>query len=273
MGKLPEYLQENMCKDKDYYSLYSLPNLVRCKTDTKYLGEVIIVNEKLIWHSIHKYVGKPEVIARNNGLDKDDIYQLAVMGLIKAVKAFDVDRGIKFSSFAVTAMYREVRCYIRDSSSIIRLSRTAYNLLNDIKKAEDELGYSPNTSELALLLNEGEDKIIKALQIGKSVKYLSESIPVDGLCPKGKAPALEDVLVDRSINIEADAVDKFYMQDIVRALKPQLSNIEFKVLLGQLGGLTQAQIADQCEISSMKVSRSMRKIMGLARNYLVDINC
>jgi RNA polymerase sporulation-specific sigma factor len=133
VSRIPDFIKKNTDVDKDYYSLYKMSNIDKCKTDSDYLGEAVVANENLIWHSIHKYVGKPEALARNNGIEKDDIFQLGRMGFIKAMKAFDTTRGIKFSSFAVTAIVREVRCFIRDSASIIRLSRTAHSLLNDKK--------------------------------------------------------------------------------------------------------------------------------------------
>jgi RNA polymerase sigma factor (sigma-70 family) len=221
----------------------------------------------LIWHSIHKYVGKPEVVAKNNGMEKDDIFQLGVMGLLKAVRDFDVNRGIKFSSYAVTAIYREVRCYIRDSSNIIRLSRTAYSLLNEIRKLEGELGYIPQTRELALYFNESEDKIVKALQIGKSVKYLDEAV-TKSECRVSDTLKITDMLIDDDVNVEDCVLDRLYLENMLQTLNPYLTEVECKVLKGQLDGLTQAQISKNYRISTMKVSRSMKKIMALVQNYL-----
>ena len=139
MVEIMKHIQENLKKDSNYYSLYDMKNIERCKVDPDYLGEVMIANENMIWYAIHKYIGKPEVIASNYGIEKDDISQLGRMGFIKSIKAFDTNRGIKFSSFAVTAIVREIRCYLRDSANIIRLTRTAHALLNDIKKVEKDL--------------------------------------------------------------------------------------------------------------------------------------
>jgi RNA polymerase sigma factor (sigma-70 family) len=205
------------------------------------------------------------VLARNNGMDKDDIFQLGRLGFIKAMKAFDTTRGIKFSSFAVTAIVREVRCFIRDSASIIRLSRTAHSLLNDIKRLENDLCYLPSTEEIAILLNENEDKIIKVMQIGNSVRYLDESVKYLGA--KYDACTFTDMLTDTEVDIENDVVDKIYVSQVLNGIKNRLSDLEIKVLKGQIGGLSQAQIAKTNAISHMRVSRIVKKITSLIDNY------
>jgi RNA polymerase sigma-B factor/RNA polymerase sporulation-specific sigma factor len=246
-------------------------NINRCKEDAEYLGEAMLANENLIWHSIHKYIGKPETIASNHGLEKDDILQLGRMGFIKAMKAFDTERGIKFSSFAVTAIVREVRCYIRDSSNIIRLTRTAHTLLNDIRKVEAELGYSPSTEDLAVLLNESEDKITKALQLGKPIKYLDENVQMaDG----GDTQYSQMQLIeDTGVPIDFDVVDKVYIESIIDSIRDKLTDTEIKVLYSQLDGYSQTQTAKEQNISQMKVSRIIKKIANLVKDSnLVDTN-
>ena len=126
-----------------------MENIERCKVDESYLGDVLLVNEDLIWHSVHKYIGKPEVIIANNCIDKDDILQLGRLGFIKSIYAFETSRGIKFSSFSVTAIVREIRCFLRDSGSIIRPTRTANELIHKINRIDKELGYTPPIEELA----------------------------------------------------------------------------------------------------------------------------
>jgi RNA polymerase sporulation-specific sigma factor len=265
MSKFSPDIMCNLSRDKNYYSLYKRDNLLRCKVDPDYLGDVMTVNENLIWHSMHKYVGKPEIVAKTNGMEKDDIHQLARLGFIKAIKAFDVDRGIKFSSFAVTAIVREVRCYIRDSASIIRLSRTAHNLLTEMRKLENDLGYLPTTEEISILLNEDESKIVKVLQVGKSIKYLDEELlyeqKYDMSCK------FTDILADDSIHVENEVVDKVYISQVLRNIRIKLSDLEVSVLKGQMQGLSQTQIAKANLISHMRVSRIVKKIASLIEGY------
>lgn len=244
-------------KVKDEYSLYNMDNIRKAKTDPDYLGEVIKANSNLIWRSIHKYIGKPEIIAKNNGIDKDDIYQLGCLGFIKAIKAFDPDRGIKFSSFAVTAIYREIRCYIRDSANIVRLTRSAFQLMNKIKKIEGKLGYIPATHELAKILGEDEEKISKVLMIGKQPKYLEE-YHLQG----------QDYLDTHEINscgtlIQDDISDLVHTKANICKVKDKLSPIELKILNHRLKEIPQTQIAKELGISQKKVSKVIKKIAYL----------
>lgn len=262
MNVLPQHIQENLANDKDYYSLYVMQNIEKCKLDPNYLGDVMTANENLIWHSIHKYVGKPEIIADNNGIEKDDIIQLGRVGFIKAIKAFDTTRGIKFSSFAVTAIVREIRCYLRDSANIIRLTRTAHSLMHEIKRTENDYGYLPSVEELADILNESESKISKVLQIGKPVKYLDEQLGNDS---NAQLLSYIDLVDDKDDVTEVAVVDKLYVDSILEVIKNKLSPVEFRVLESQLNGYSQTQTAKEQNISQMRVSRIIKKIGNLIK--------
>ena len=267
-NSLPKHIQDNIRHNKDYYSLYNMNNIERCKTDPEYLGDAMLANENLIWHSIHKYIGKPEIIATNNGIEKDDILQLGRVGFIKAMKAFDTTRGIKFSSFAVTAIVREVRCYLRDSANIIRLTRTAHSLLNEIRKIENDLGYLPTVEELAVLLDEKEEKISKVLRVGKPVKYLEEHVQVNRVCNNPQQDiSYMDMIDDTAEDIEGIVVDKVYIDSILSTIKEKLTDVEIKVLYSQLNGHSQTQTAKDHSISQMRVSRIIKKIANMVKNY------
>lgn len=257
MENLPDHIKENLEVNKDYYSMDLMENIERCKIDENYLGDCMLVNENLIWHSVHKYIGKPEVIVKNHCVEKDDILQLGRMGFIKAVKAFDTGRGVKFSSFAVTAIVREIRCFLRDSASIIRPTRTANELLNKINRIEYELGYLPPIPDIAVMLDEDEEKITKALQVGKGVKYLDEPVGTD--IQQSQVVTLMDI-IDSGEGIEDGVVDKVYVDAVIESVKRKLSEKELNVLKRRLEGFNQTQTADIEDISQMRVSRIMRKV-------------
>lgn len=254
-NKYPQYITQNLARDRDYYSLTN-ENIEKCKIDAEYLGDVMTVNENLIWHSVHKYINKPEIIVKSNCIEKDDILQLGRMGFIKAIKAFDTTRGIKFSSFAVTAIVREIRCFLRDSGSIIRPTRTAKDLINRINHIENDLGYMPSVDELGDLLDEDKGKIVKALQVGRPIKYLDETIA------RTDDMTLLD-MIDCSEEVEEDIVQEIFVSNVIEALTEKLTPLELDVLKMRLHGLSQTHTANKENISPMKVSRIMKKIAGL----------
>ena len=269
---LPEYIQSNIDKNKDYYSLYDMSNVTRCKNDPMYLGDVMIVNENLIWHCIHKYVGNPDIIAKHNHLDKSDILQLGRVGFIKAIHAFDTERGVKFSSFAATAIMREVRCYLRDSVNIMRISRNAQRILRELRNLEETLGYAPSVEEAAEELDENSNAITKALIIGQPMKYLDAPRKQTTLTDGGHSYSQRNYgespyLIDDSPNPEDKALDRIYIQEVLQYLDGKLTTFEKEVLYQQLEGVTQVQIAKEHGVSHMKVSRVMNKIMSLIDAY------
>lgn len=266
MSKYPAHIQKNILSNGKYYSLYEMENILRCKEDSDYLGEVMIANEHLIWHSVHKYIGKPEVIASNYRIDKDDILQLGRLGFFKAIMAFDVTRGVKFSSFAVTAIVREIKCYLRDSANIIRPTRTANELINRINRLESELGYLPSVEDIALILDEAEDRVKKALQIGKTVKYLDEPIRKnsDMIYENSVTTALD--LVQDNVEIEAEVLDKVLIDTVIESISDSLSEKEISVLRNRIDGFSQTQTADKENISQMRVSRIMKKVASLLKD-------
>lgn len=264
---LPYQMVENLRKDASYYSIESMDNMLKCKDDNMYLGDLMIYNERLIWHSIHKYIGAPDVIAKNLLIDKDDILQIGRVGFIKAVNAFDVTRGIRFTSYAVPAIVREIKCYLRDNANLIKPSRKAHSLLGQIKRLEQENNYEQLSSEtLSGVLGVPKEQINKALVIGGPVKYLEEMFfttenasefnYTDGCL------SLEDTVGTEHSQLEL--VDRLFMEAVLSHFKEALSPAEYSVLLLKLNGMTQASIAQAKGVSVMKISRIMKKIINVA---------
>jgi RNA polymerase sporulation-specific sigma factor len=250
VSRFPDHILDKTANDRTYYSLDSMDNIERAKVDPDFLGDVLVVNENLIWHSIHKYCGKPEAIVNNYCIEKDDIIQLGRIGFIKAIKAFDTGRGVKFSSFAVTAIVREIKCFLRDSASIIRPTRTANELIQRIGRIENELGFLPSVEDLSLMLDEPDERITKALRVGQPVKYLDEPC---GFFEGALKLSHLDLVIDGS-DLESVVVDKVYADSIIETVRDRLSQKELAVLMRRASGLNQTQTADKENISQMRVS-------------------
>lgn len=255
----------------NYYSLDVKQNVLRCRTDKHFLGEVLIANENLIWHSIHKYIGNPDYLVRNTCIDKDDLLQVGRIGYIKAVHAFDTDRGVKFSSFAVVAIVREVRCFIRDHVNAIRPTRTANDLINRIKRLESDLGYLPNPTTISEMLDVDVDKIIKALQVGQTVKYLEEPVTNPQKVSGFQSTTLLDLIKD-SNDVEGEVVTKVYAEGLIEWVQAALTEKERRIFQHRLNGLNQTQVAKLEDVSQMKVSRVMKKIAELIKTRQKALN-
>jgi RNA polymerase sporulation-specific sigma factor len=267
MSKYPEHIRQNITTHgASFYSLYEMDNIHKCKNDSSYMGEAMLANEHLIWHSVHKYVGKPEIIVATYRVEKDDILQLGRLGFYKAMMAFDTERGVKFSSFAVTAIVREIKCYLRDSANIIRPTRTANELINRISRLEAELGYQPSIADVAIILDEPEERVKKALQIGKTVKYLDEPISKDISNGYGENYLTSLDLVPDAMDIERDVLDKLLIDSVIQSIQDKLTSREVEVLKDRINGYNQTQSAERCNMSQMRVNRIMKKVAYLLQD-------
>jgi RNA polymerase sigma factor (sigma-70 family) len=269
MFQFPEYIQEKLSVSKTYYSLDSMDNIEKCKVDPDYLGDVMLVNENLIWHSIHKYIGKPEKVVRNICVEKEDLFQMGRIGFIKAIRAFDTKRGIRFSSFAVVAIVREVKCFLRDSASIIRPTRTASDLMTRLNRLEQDMQSLPSVAELAMMLDSDVESVTKAMMIGNRVVYLDEPHRQLGQSKgnDGEVTML-DLIMDQQV-LEHDVVDKVYAETVVDWLRDRLKEEEIRVLQWRMCGYNQAQAAQKEQMSQMRVSRIMKKISNLLTDHEV----
>jgi len=137
------------------------------------LGEIIIENEGLIYKIINKY---------RNYFELDDLYQVAVMGLIKASKSYNSEYGAKFTSYAYPFILGEVIKYINEFRNI-RVSKDSMKLYMKILKAIEVLSQKlmkiPSNYELSLFL-EIDEKIIEDVLIANTnVESLDRIISQD----------------------------------------------------------------------------------------------
>jgi RNA polymerase sigma factor (sigma-70 family) len=228
------------------------------------MGEVLIANECMIWKSIHKYIKNPDALAKIYNLEKDDILQIGRIAFIKALKAFDTKRGVKFSSFAVTAIYREVRHYLRSNFGIIKITRGAQQLIHKLKRIEDEYGYLPQVSELAILLDKSPKKVEALLRVKKTVRSLDEYQP-----KHDSEDTTMDIFDDQ--DIQSYVVDKIDTDNLIDSIKHHLTEKELLVLRSMLTGTNQTCTAKKYGTSSIFVSRTVKKVKELLLEVKGDL--
>lgn len=236
---------------EDKYSLYIMENIEKAKTDSDYLGALLDHNKKLIWHTIHKYVQISQSSLGACGMTYDDVYQVGCIGFVKAIRAFDAQRGNKFSSLASVTIAREVRHFMRSNFSVINISRGAQHILAEIRNIESETGHLPSISVLAEMLGVSEKRVKQVLKVGNFVKYLGDTNSYD-------MEYSEFVGSDDRVDLKVE--DKMYIDRLIECVKDQLSDLEMKVLKLQLSGNNQSDTAKDLGVSNMKVSRIVQKI-------------
>ncbi len=204
--------------------------------------ELINGNLKLVLSIVKKFASRVDNL--------DDLFQVGVIGLIKAIDNFDLSYNLKLSTYAVPLIIGEIKRSIRDNTSL-RVSRSIKDLAYKIIKLKEELSIKnnrePTNAEIAKMLNIEEYQIAYALDALKDPVSIFEPIYNDG----GDTIYLEDQLADKK-NISDD-------QDTKIALYKALNNIserERKILLERfMIGKTQMEIASSLNISQAQVSR------------------
>ena len=142
------------------------------------------------------------------GEPRDDLVQVARVGLVNAVIRFDVDAGSDFVSFAVPTIMGEVRRHFRDNSWSVKVPRRLKELHLRLGAATAELsqrlGRAPTPTELAAELDMDRDEVVEGLVAGSS--YNTLSIDSGGGSGNEDAPAIADTLGD--VDLSLDQIEK-----------------------------------------------------------------
>lgn len=207
-------------------------------------------------HIARRFEGKGEA--------RDDLLQVARIGLINAVKRFDVEMGSDFASFAVPTIMGELRRHFRDNSWSVKVPRRMKELHLQIGSATAEmsqrLGRAPTASELAAELNIDRDEVLDGLMAGSSYKTTS----IDGAAGSDERPSLAETLGDVDPGLE-----NVEYREALRPLLAELPERERTVLvLRFFESMTQSQIAAKVGISQMHVSRLLAKTLAQLREKL-----
>ncbi len=191
----------------------------------------------------------------------DDLFQVGVIGLIKAIDNFDLSYNLKLSTYAVPLILGEVKRYIRDNTSV-RVSRSikdlAYSIIGFKEEYFNKNGVEPSNEEVAKALDIEEYKISYALDALKEPMSIFEPIYNDG----GDTIYLQDQIADKK-DLNSD-------KDMLISLRRGLNQIktrEREVLVERyIVGKTQMEIAEALNISQAQVSRIEKNaILSLKR--------
>ena len=120
---------------------------------------------------IEQYLYLADAITKkysDRGVEYDDLYQVACVGLINAVDRYDISKNIKFSTFAVPTILGEIKRYFRDKGFLIRMPRRIYEVFrkaNRVKQLMEQNGDDVTVAELAKKINYPEKDVYDALNI------------------------------------------------------------------------------------------------------------
>lgn len=195
---------------------------------------------------------------RNSGAELDDLSQVARLGLVKAADRYDIDRGVKFSTYAGQTIDGELKRYFRDKTWATKIPRSLKEKSVEVRGAVDKLSVAlkrnPNVNDLAKATGYNHDEVTEALE-ARTFGYKAKSID-SPTGVKDDTPASESLPCKKNQFEVADA------QLTIEPLLQDLPEREREIIeLRFFGQLTQKQISDKVGISQMHVSRLIEKTL------------
>lgn len=211
--------------------------------------ELIKGNLKLVLSVLKNFTGRADNL--------DDLFQVGVIGLIKAIDNFDLNHEVRFSTYAVPMILGEIKRYLRDNNSL-RVSRSIKDLAYKALKVKDELilkeNKEPKAFEIAKRLHIPEWQVVQALNSLKDTVSMFEPIYSDG----GDIIYLADQLSnDESLY---DLETKIALRNALQQIKEKEKYI---ILQRYMMGRTQTELAEEIGISQAQISRLEKN--GLAK--------
>ncbi|WP_018681140.1 SigB/SigF/SigG family RNA polymerase sigma factor [Actinokineospora enzanensis] len=203
----------------------------------------------------------------HRGVGREDLTQVATVGLIHAVDRFDPGRGIDFLSFAVPTIMGEVRRYFRDTAWAVRVPRRLKELHLTITAASNELsqrlGRAPTPSEIATHLGMNREEVYEGLEAGQ----VYQSVSLDEALSSGDPDS--DPLAD-TLGEEDSTLRGIEDHESLRPLIEKLPERERRILMLRFfRNMTQTQIAEKIGVSQMHVSRLLTRTLETLRAGLL----
>jgi RNA polymerase sigma-B factor len=201
------------------------------------------------------------------GAGNDDLRQVAMLGLVKAVDRFNPDFGVPFAAFAGRTIEGELKRHFRDHTWVVQVPRSAKDLHLLVRRAADELvhttGRSPSVDEISAHLEIERDDVLRGLSA--SAAYRVGTIHSAGTDGDPETP------LDRIDALASDEAGYERAMDvhIVERLLARLPEREREIVrLRFYEEQSQEQIAAAVGVSQMQVSRLLRASFEKLREYL-----
>jgi len=223
---------------------------------------------------------REEIVRRNVGLVKsiaikflnsgeplDDLIQAGYIGLLNAVANFDLAKNARFSTYASHLIQGEIRHYIRDKHSTIRIPQWVQSMNRRIKQAEEaffqEEGRPPTLGELAGRLNLTEEQLTAILRGREAMTYVSIDQERRSSDPSPGTPSFESILAK-----PAGLPDDVRMRILIAI--DRLSEIQQRIIHGLFyQGKSQSEVGKDLGLSQRQVSRMKERILLEIRDRLL----
>lgn len=216
--------------------------------------ELLSHNTLLIKSIVKRYL--------NKGVDYDDLFQLASMGLLKAISGFDESFNVKFSTYAVPMIAGEIKRFLRDDGSI-KVSRALKYMAKNINKYIEEFSVehsrAPTLKEISKKFEMEESEVVFTLGSTR----MPISIYEQSDYKDEKSRELLDVIP--TVDNQDEMIEKMQLKSAIEKLSDRERKI---IILRYFRDMTQSEVAEVIGVSQVQISRIENKIVSEMKKQL-----
>lgn len=226
--------------------------------DPRLRERLILMHRSMVAFLARRFVERGELF--------EDIMQVGMLGLIYALDGYDINRGMKFSTFAIPTISGEIRRYFRDKVSGMRVPRQLQELhgvlQSRIEELTQQLDRTPTYAEIAFSLKIEVEEVVEAMELGAAIDPISIDERIGG----------EDgASVADSIGAPDPQLRAYEEHAILQTALEKLPEKERQILeMAYFDGHSQAEIARRLKVSQMHISRLLRRSLGELKQLLED---
>lgn len=220
------------------------------------MEKLINNNNGLIWSIVRRFIDR--------GYETEDLYQIAAMGFMRAIKKFDTSFEVKLSTYAVPYILGDLRRYIQTEGPI-KISRSIKELLYKVSEVEKEFlkkGKEATIEEIAKEIGVSREEIVIALESKKPVNsiYAGEEDD-DGFSIADK--------ISTNVDEQTLIANKLTISELIENLTERERQI---ILLRYFRGKTQMEVAKVMGVNQVQISRIEKRVLELMKRKLTDNN-
>ena len=230
--------------------------LLAAKSGDKESRDLLIEkNMGLVWSVVRRF--------SHRGYEPEDLFQIGVIGLMKAIDYFDTSYNVKFSTYAVPMISGEIKRFLRDDG-MIKISRSLKEYAWKIQKAREELnnknGREASLSELCACTGIAPEDVISAMEAGCEVESLNKVI----FQSDGQPVNLADKLVEKK-DYHGELLDHLLIEELLANLDTREREL---IILRYYCNETQSKIAEYFGVSQVQVSRMEKRVLRQLREKI-----
>ena len=216
--------------------------------------EFVMYNIRLVLSIIQRFNVKSDVA--------DDIFQVGMIGLLKSIDNFDINLGVRFSTYAVPMIIGEIRRFLRDSSAV-KVSRNMRDIAYKAMQAKQELfsknSYTPSIDDIAKQMGMPVREVACALDAIAEPVSLYEMVYGDD---NDNITVMDQI---KDINTEDNLLERTALMEAIYGLDERERQI---LLLRYYDGKTQTEISEEIGISQAQVSRLEKNAIEVIKNVI-----